>query len=846
MNRIKIDYGIDLGTTNSACCRMDCGVPTIIKTDMNHEILPSCVSFTKKKSVRTGETAIADLNSDALRASKSKKEGSRNAFIEFKRDMGLDTGDKYHSGFMERSFSPEELSAEILKSLRSFVLDETVRSVVITVPAKFTANQNDATKRAAKMAGFEQVELLQEPIAASMAYGLSTDQKDGYWMVFDFGGGTFDAALLKVEDGIMQVFDTEGDNYLGGKNLDLAIVDEIIIPYLQREYSINGILADPVRKQLFRDMLKIKAEKIKNQLSFKSDINFELDVMGELGEDEDGVEFDPELTITQEDLERVLSPLFQKAVDICKNLLQRNNMKGSQLSSLILVGGPTHSPIVRQMLKEQITPNVRTDIDPMTAVASGAALYASTIDCVVEAELQSGTIALDVKYKSHTVETMEFATVKLNKANCTGTIPATLFVELTRYDKAWSSGRIEINEIGDVVECQLNEGKPNSFTITAYNEKGDTLPCFPNEICIIQGPPGVGSAPLPYHYGIGLYDQNRKAELFVPIEGLQRNKTYPATGVLHAQTLTDIRPGVTDDKITINLYQADDGGEGLKAALFDMVYSVDITGDNIPSFLAKGSDVDVTVKFDRSQNITIEVFFPAIGHEEEVRVDTDRVQKEVSDNYLSAEIRKAENDLNKLGREGVDVSKLRSELTQVKKELENGDQKKQVLQHLREVLRKMDAMENEGAWDRLEKQLRSKFAELEASDEKNGNAQTHAIVAGLRNKVDNVIRTRNVEMGKEVYKEVDQMDAELNMLEICIAFFYQHHRNFNRYQWKDTSRARQLINQGLEMINNGAEVDPLRALACRVIELLPDDGESPDDGEEGKHILGNKEETPTI
>ena len=118
--------------------------------------------------------------------------------------------------------------------------------MVITVPAKFTVNQKTATLEAAKMAGFKRIELLQEPIAAAMAYGVSSEEKDGLWMVFDFGGGTFDAALLKVEDGIMQVFDTEGDNYLGGKNLDYAIVDSLIIPYLQENPQIRKLLSRAV------------------------------------------------------------------------------------------------------------------------------------------------------------------------------------------------------------------------------------------------------------------------------------------------------------------------------------------------------------------------------------------------------------------------------------------------------------------------------------------------------------------------------------------------------------------------------------------------------------------------
>ena len=104
---------------------------------------------------------------------------------------------------------------------------------------------------ATKLAGFKHCELLQEPIAAAMAYGVTAEEKHGLWMVFDFGGGTFDAALLKVEDGIMQVFDTEGDNYLGGKNLDYAIVDNLLIPYLQKNYAVDSYLQDPEKRRYF-------------------------------------------------------------------------------------------------------------------------------------------------------------------------------------------------------------------------------------------------------------------------------------------------------------------------------------------------------------------------------------------------------------------------------------------------------------------------------------------------------------------------------------------------------------------------------------------------------------------
>lgn len=177
MARLKIDYGIDLGTTNSAICRMEKGEPVIIKSDTLKDTMPSCVSFNKKKSVRVGDGAYNNMKSDKRRATKSWKVEDSNTYIEFKRTMATDT--KYSSSFMGRRFSSEDLSAEVLKTLKSYVTDENISSAVITVPAKFTVNQKTATLEAAKMAGLKRCDLLQEPIAAAMAYGLSAGTKQG-------------------------------------------------------------------------------------------------------------------------------------------------------------------------------------------------------------------------------------------------------------------------------------------------------------------------------------------------------------------------------------------------------------------------------------------------------------------------------------------------------------------------------------------------------------------------------------------------------------------------------------------------------------------------------------------
>ena len=164
MSRTKIDYGIDLGTTNSAISRMENGEATIKKTDTLKDTMPSCVYFNKKQAVQVGDGAYNAMKRDKLKAMRGFEKSVSNSFIEFKRILGTDK--KHYSSNMQKDFTAEELSAEVLKKLKSFVTDESVKSIVVTVPAKFTINQKDATNRAAKLAGFEHVELLQERIAA--------------------------------------------------------------------------------------------------------------------------------------------------------------------------------------------------------------------------------------------------------------------------------------------------------------------------------------------------------------------------------------------------------------------------------------------------------------------------------------------------------------------------------------------------------------------------------------------------------------------------------------------------------------------------------------------------------
>lgn len=830
MARNKIDYGIDLGTTNSAICRMEKGEPVVIKTDVLKDTMPSCISVNKKGSVKAGDSAYNTMKQDKRRATKSWHKGASNTYVEFKRTMATDT--QYLCSNLHKSFSSEELSAEVLKTLKSFVTDEKFSSVVITVPAKFTVNQKTATMEAAKMAGFKHCELLQEPIAASMAYGVSSEEKNGLWMVFDFGGGTFDAALLKVEDGIMQVFDTEGDNYLGGKNLDYAIVDNIIIPYLQENYAIDGYLQDEEKKEVLRDAMKTYAEDAKNQLSFKDHEDI-ISNLGDLGEDEDGEEIELDLTLSQAQVFDVMRPYFQKAVDICKNLIQRNHLNGSQITKLILVGGPTHSPLIRQMLREQVTPNVDTSIDPMTAVATGAALYASTMDAEVpDKEIKVGTVKLDVSYESTTVEMAEYVPVCLAEGSNLNRV----FVEFIRGDKAWASGKVEINSKGDVVELNLLEGKANSFNISCYDDKGDMLPCFPNEITIIQGSV-VGAAPLPYNIGIATWSEDKKRSVFRMAKGLEKNKPLPATGVVNdLRTTNQLRPGISSDKLVVPIHQVDDfaEAEGKSASLYEHVADVVITGDDVDTLIPADSLVDVTLKVDSSEQMKLEVHFLATDLTVEKVLDTGKKHAmEDANEQISKGFAEAESAMKTLSESGIDVNELREELAAIRTDNENTTEKKEVLNHLRELLRKIEKLDAGTEWQRVEKELREEFDKLEKAQSDFGNEKSAQLVNQLRTQTDNAIRTKNVQVGREVLEQVNSLFFQLTMIYQCMGIIRYCNDRFASMHWKDSSRARQLVNRGMEQINNNPTTEGLRQIAAELLGLMPRDA-AEDAGADGK------------
>lgn len=283
MTNKNIQIGIDLGTTNSEIAINHNGNIEIVKNVFGDEYTPSVFGIDKAKNKVVGKRAYERLYKD------SSEEEFKNHKAEVKRLMGTSETTYFERADLE--MTPEEISAEILKSMKEDILrkytDFDTVAAVITVPAAFFTIQSEATKRAGNLAGFNHVVLLQEPIAAAAAYGFG-NAKNENWLIYDFGGGTFDVALISSKDGVLSVLGHNGDNFLGGKNIDWEIVDKVITPRIIEKFSLTDFSRSNKKYRTIFAHLKYAAERAKIELSQFDKTSIEINI----GKDDKGDEID--------------------------------------------------------------------------------------------------------------------------------------------------------------------------------------------------------------------------------------------------------------------------------------------------------------------------------------------------------------------------------------------------------------------------------------------------------------------------------------------------------------------------------------------------------------------------
>ena len=371
--------GIDLGTTNSCVAVLEGGVPKVIVNAEGDRTTPSVVAINKKGEEMVGVTAKRQsiTNPD-------------NTVASIKRHMGTD----YRVDINGKDFSPEEISAKILMKLKKDAesyLGTPVTEAVITVPAYFSDSERQATKNAGKIAGLDVKRIINEPTAASLAYGLDKQDKSHTILVYDLGGGTFDVSILELGDGVFEVKSTSGNARLGGDDFDNRVMD-----YLADEFKKqNGI--DLTKDKMAMQRLKDAAEKAKKDLSSMSTTNISLPF---ISQGEDGpVHLEMDLTRAKfEDLNR---DLFDSTIDLVKKALKDAKMTKSDINKVILVGGSSRIPYIQNIVKEELGQEPSKEVNPDEVVAMGAAIQGGVLTGEVD-----DLVLLDVTPLSLGIETL--------------------------------------------------------------------------------------------------------------------------------------------------------------------------------------------------------------------------------------------------------------------------------------------------------------------------------------------------------------------------------------------------------------------------------------------------------
>ena len=370
--------GIDLGTTNSCVAVLEGGEPKVIVTPEGDRTTPSVVAF------KNGEELVG------ITAKRQAVTNPTNTISSIKRLMG--TGEKVEAE--GKKYTPEEISAKILMKLKKDAesyLGEKVTKAVITVPAYLNDAQRQATKNAGKIAGLEVERIINEPTAASLAYGLDKQDKNQTILVYDLGGGTFDVSILEIGDGLFEVKSTAGNNHLGGDDFDKVVMDYIVAEF-KKEHGID-LSGDKMAMQRIKDA----AEKAKKDLSGMSTTNINLPFISQTA---DGpVHLD--MNLSKAKFEDLCRDLFDSTMEPVRKALSDAKLKASDIDEVLLVGGSTRIPYIQELVKKELGKEPNKSVNPDEVVAMGAAIQGGVLTGEVD-----DLVLLDVTPLSLGIETL--------------------------------------------------------------------------------------------------------------------------------------------------------------------------------------------------------------------------------------------------------------------------------------------------------------------------------------------------------------------------------------------------------------------------------------------------------
>lgn len=622
--RDTVDFGIDLGTTNSAIAVVEGGTVSVIKNNDGWDITPSAVWMPKEGRIHVGRAARDRVEHDPA-----------NATSEFKLEMGLADARKVFAA-AGVSLSPSQLSAEVLRSLRADAAHHCgapPESAVITVPAAFALNQNKATMRAAELAGFTSAcPLVQEPTAAAFAYGFQDATDRAYWMVFDFGGGTFDAALVSKRDGDLRVLNHAGDPYLGGKLIDWAVIERLLVPAAAAELGLTDMRRDNPKWRANFAKLKRAAEDAKIHLSRRDQV----EMMIELSDADGGVRT-LEHTLTRSELDAIAEPFYARAINLCRDALAEAALGPDDIDRLLLVGGVTLSPGLRERLADPrhgLGIALDVSLDPTTVVARGAAIFAGTVRVPRSntAPVPVGRFAVELSYEPSTTTLQPTVGGRLRGSSDSGSGSGAVAGSGAGSGTDWTGYRITLNnpqgqppfrsadispnaEGVFVTEVSVDRHTTSKFSVELTDPAGTRCELASNTLSITHRDLEFGGVGLQHSLGIQLAEQ-----VFAPV--LRKGATVPTSVREVFRTSAALLRSDADATIRIPVIQ----GERGRADRNRLVGMLEIRPRDIRFDLPAGTEVEVIFEADRSNMVTVIADVPLVQAQFEAEIDLDNIR----------------------------------------------------------------------------------------------------------------------------------------------------------------------------------------------------------------------------
>lgn len=595
---MKHYIGIDLGTTNSAICSYDGTNTRVWKSPEQNDVTPSAIYVDKRGNRYYGSKAYNQAPYNPT-----------NSATLFKRFMGTSTKIELESAGI--SLTPEECSAEILKVLYGY-LPEEIRNdpetaVVITVPAAFNQMKKDATLQAAKLAGINNVALMQEPVAAIMSI-MRTTKQEGIFLVYDLGGGTFDVSIAENINGKVNLLAHGGIEMCGGRDIDRMLFNQVVIPWLKQNFSLPDDFLINRKYKTFCRIAQWATERAKIELSAMETSTIALSEGEARTYDEENNEMYIDIDLTRSQMDTIISDLVKETVDACRDTLNKAGLSANDLECVVFVGGPTNYKILRDKIAYELSAPVKIDVNPMTAVAEGASIFAESIDWLSTSHNRKAAndviktdIGLSFKYTARTPNDEAKVMCILDKELNGYTI------QFTSLDTGWSSGNAML-KTNLMMSLPLSLNGENTFSVKVFDEFGHEQPIGTDKIVITKTLATIGAIPASHSIGVEVIDKlgGVPSLVFLVNEG----DSLPKKGTIPFKAGQTIKAG-THDSINIKLWEGN-----IQSPITDnrFIGVCKIVGTDFDTgVIPTGADIECDFEMSDSGTIYLGASVPCIG-----------------------------------------------------------------------------------------------------------------------------------------------------------------------------------------------------------------------------------------